>query len=416
MKSVKLCIIGAGDRGRTYANYIQEHPHGVQLVAVAEPRDFYRNLLATQHRIPEENVFTDWQQLAALDKKIADAVVIATQDTMHKAPVLALMEKGYDVLLEKPIAPTREECEQIVQAAISKQVIFSVGHVLRYTPYTQELKRMIDAGQIGEVISIQHLEPVGYDHFTHSFVRGHWRRENDSSFMLLSKSCHDLDWMHYIVGSKIKKVSSFGNLKYFKAENKPEGAGPRCVDCPVAPGCPYSAVKIYLNRIKAGDTGSPVNRVTADMTVDGMLKAIQQGPYGRCVFGCDNDVADHQVVNMEFQNGATGVFTVSAFTEKTDRRTRVFGTRGEINADGTIIDRYDFVSNTHEQTEIQLTESWMKGGHGGGDYGLIKRFIEAVARRDQRIVLSGPLESLESHAAVFAAEEARKNGRVVTLS
>jgi predicted dehydrogenase len=412
-KPVTLCIVGAGDRGRAYAKYATDYPAAAKVVAVAEPRAFYRNDMAARHNISSENVFETWQQLVGCDKRVADAVIIATQDRMHTAAALALIEKGYEVLLEKPMAPTKQECEQVANAALEKGVIFAVCHVLRYTPYTKKLKKIIDSGLIGDVVSIQHLESVGYDHFAHSFVRGHWRNERESSFMLMSKACHDMDWLPYIVGSRIVRVSSFGNLKYFTAANKPVGAGCRCVECAVESGCPYSANRIYLDAVKAGHTDWPIDTITSDVTVSGVLTAIQTGPYGRCVYDCDNDVVDHQVVNMEFENGASGVFTVTAFTERVQRRTRIFGTRGELYGDSKTILHYDFLKNSHQTIEIPLTNDSVESGHGGGDYGLMESFVQAVAQRDQRLVLSGPIESLEAYLSVFAAEEARKKRRVI---
>jgi predicted dehydrogenase len=414
-KKVSICIVGAGSRGRSYSKYSADFPDEVQVVGVAEPRDFYRNDLVEKYGIPPENVFNSWQELAAHDGRVADAVIIATPDKKHTAAALALIEKGYNVLLEKPMAPTPEECEQIVNAARAKKVLFGVCHVLRYTQYTQRLKQLLDAGLIGEIVSIQHLEPVGFAHQAHSYVRGQWSNEKESSCMLLAKSCHDMDWLRHIVGSKITKVASFGHLKHFTAANKPAGASERCVDCPVEPDCPYSAIKIYLDLVKKGHTGWPIDIITSDTTVDGVREAIETGPYGRCVYACNNDVVDHQVVSMEFENGASGVFTMTAFSEGAGRKTRIFGTKGELYGNGKIIDHYDFLSRKHELIDASKVEGSIVSGHGGGDYGLMKKFIEAVANNDQSAILSGPVESLETHTSVFAAEEARKTGRVVEL-
>ena len=414
-KTVTLCIIGAGDRGTSYANYTRDCPGTAKVVAVAEPREHYRKTMADRHNIPAENVFQSWEQAASSGRKLADAVVIATQDKMHTAPALAFIEQGYDILLEKPMAPTKDECIQIARAADAPKLIFAVCHVLRYTPYTEKLKDLIHSNVIGEVVSIQHMEPIGYDHFAHSFVRGNWRNESESSFMLMAKSCHDMDWLAYIVGSKMVKVSSFGSLKYFRDGNSPAGAGRRCTECPVESDCPYSARKIYLDKVKAGHVDWPVNTITSELTIEGVQKAIHTGPYGRCVYRCDNDVLDHQVVAMEFQSGASGVFTATAFTENTDRRTRIFGTHGELCGDGNTIDLYDFLSNSHETINTAIGDDQIPSGHGGGDYGLMKRFVEAVARKDQSLVLSGPNESLESYLSVFAAEEARTKRRIVEV-
>jgi len=414
MPVVKIVLLGAGSRGSVYSNYIQEYPDEVKLVGVAEPREFYRNQFAKKHQIPSENVFADWRDLAARDK-FADAVIIALQDSMHVDAALSLAGKGYHILLEKPMATTEQGCRLIVDAAVKAKVIFSVCHVLRYTPYSQKLKSILDSGRIGEIVSIQHLEPVGYWHQAHSFVRGNWRNEAQSTFMLMAKSCHDLDWIRFISGSKCIKVSSFGNLKHFIKANKPKDASERCLDCKHEQKCPYSAKKIYMNFANKGHFCWPVDTITSDLTVEGVLNALKTGPYGKCVYSCDNDVVDHQVVNMLFEDGKTATFTMTAFTELTNRRTRIFGTKGEIYGDGSKIMIYDFLTDKKEEIDTTLPDSSIYVGHGGGDHGLMKNFIAAVSRGDSSMILTGPTETLESHLMVFAAEEARRKGNVVSL-
>ena len=251
---VKLLIVGAGGRGTTYATYALEHPEQAQVIGVAEPRPEYRQRLVAQHNIPQQNVFQDWKELAARPR-FADAVIVATQDRMHADPAVAFANLGYHILLEKPMAVTEADCRRIVAAAEANQVMLGVCHVLRYTQYTKRLKALVDAGAVGEVVSIQHLEPVGYWHQAHSFVRGNWGNEARSTFMLMSKSCHDLDWLSYIIGKRCLYAASFGNLKHFRKQHQPQGAAERCLDCQVEADCPYSAVKIYLGRLAAGDTG-----------------------------------------------------------------------------------------------------------------------------------------------------------------
>jgi predicted dehydrogenase len=420
MKLVKYIIIGAGDRGTRYASFAKQHPELAQVVGVAEPRESARQPLVNTHQIPSNNVYTDWKAVTKRER-FADAVIIATQDAMHTEPAIAFAKQGYHILLEKPMAPGPDECRNIVQAVKDNQVVMAVGHVMRYSPYTKTLKNRLDAGVIGEIVSLQHLEPVGYWHQAHSYVRGNWRNEAESSFMLLAKSCHDLDWIRYIMGEKCLSLSSFGALKHFKRSEKPREAGEakRCLDCTYEPNCPYSAKKLYLERIKEGKTDWPLNVITFDLTQKGVTKALQDGPYGRCVYECDNDVVDNQVVNMFFEGGKTASFTMTAFTyagnRPSDRKTRIFGTRGEINGDGTTIQITDFLT---AQTKVINTSSRDGGtlsGHGGGDYGLMSSFIEAVSKNDPSLLLSSPDETLESHMMVFAAEQARRENRVVDM-
>jgi len=417
MKPVTYIVIGAGSRGTGYATFATSHPDRAEVVGVAEPREPARMRLVTEHDIPPDNVYTDWRAVAA-GEKFADAVVITTQDAMHIEPAIALAEKGYHILLEKPMAPTAEECKQIVAAVKANKVMLGVGHVMLYSPYTRTLKKLLDEGAVGEIVSIQHLEPVGYWHQAHAFVRGNWRNEAQSSFMLLSKSCHDIDWLRYIMGEKCLSVSSFGSLKHFRKEEKPPEAGPalRCLACDYEPNCPYSAKRFYLGRLEKGLTGWPVNLITFDVTVEGVLEALRNGPYGRCVYECDNDVVDNQVVNMLFAGNKTASFTMTAFTQQGPRRTCIFGTRGEIYGDGVRIHLTDFLTDETQVIDTAASDASITGGHGGGDYGFISTFINAVARNDPSELLSGPDETLESHLIVFAAEQARRENRVVNMA
>ncbi len=415
MKKVKLLVVGAGCRGHGYARYVLDSPELAQVIGVAEPREYHRNRLAEEHNIPKENCYESWEQLAEREK-FADAVIIATPDSEHTGPAVAFARKGYHMLLEKPMAPTEEECRQIVDEAVKNNIILAVCHVLRYTQYTAMLKKLLDDGVIGDIVSLQHLEPVGYWHFAHSYVRGNWRNEAESAPMLLAKSCHDLDWIHYVVGNDCRQISSFGNLKHFRSENKPSGAGMRCVDCSVERECPYSAIKLYLDlMLDKGETRWPVDVITSDTTREGVLKALKEGPYGRCVYECDNDVCDHQVVNMLFDNKATATFTVTGFTEITARRTSIFGTKGELYGDGRYIKTYDFLTDKHSTIDTLSSGATVTSGHGGGDWGLMKNFIESVGTDDPSLIISGPKETLDSHLLVFYAEKARKENLVMEM-
>lgn len=416
MHPVRLAIIGAGSRGTGYASYAATHPDQARVVAVAEPRAFYRDRLAREHQIPSERVFVDWREAAA-QPRLADAAIIATQDAMHVEPAEAFAGRGYHLLLEKPMAPDEVGCRRIHRAVTAAAIVFAVCHVMRYTAYTRRLKALLDAGRIGDLVSIQHLEPVGYWHQAHSFVRGNWRNERESSPMLLAKSCHDLDWLRHVMGVPCERVSSFGSLKHFRREEKPAAAGDatRCLDCPCEAICPYSARKIYLGRVARGETGWPVDVLTPKVSEASVTEALRSGPYGRCVYECDNDVVDHQVVNLLFAGGRTAAFTMTAFNLSGHRRTRLFGTRGEISGDGVHLEVVDFLTDRTEVIDTAAMDASILGGHGGGDYGLMQSFVAAVAAQDQSRVLSGPDETLETHLMVFAAERSRHLGTVESV-
>jgi predicted dehydrogenase len=413
---VKLLVLGAGNRGTVYGDFALNYPHQAQVVALAEPREEARRKFALEHHLPDKAVVADWRDLQGIT---ADAVVIATPDREHLAPALHFAKQGYHLLLEKPMAPTEAECREIVGAVKKAGVMMAVGHVLRYTPYTQTLRRILDEGVIGEVISLQHLEPVGYWHQAHSYVRGNWHNEATSSFMLLAKSCHDMDWIRYIMAESCEAVSSFGTLSHFKREHKPSAAGAakHCLECAFETDCPYSAKRFYLGLLERGELGMPLSAVTLETTYDGVIKALNTGPYGRCVYECDNDVVDHQVVNMRFRSGKTASFTMTAFTVPRPRITRIFGTRGEIYGDSETLEVTEFLGERKYMVDIPVLPgpSSVVEGHGGGDVNLIKAFITALQTGNAQSLLSGPGEALESHLMVFAAERARRNNSVETV-
>ncbi|NUO97993.1 MAG: Gfo/Idh/MocA family oxidoreductase [Nonomuraea sp.] len=413
---ITLAVIGAGLRGLGYARHVLDSGRA-RVVAVAEPDPRRRRSLADEHGIPAANVFADWRDLLAGDR-LADAVIVATQDRMHVEPAVRAAELGYHILLEKPMAPTEAEATAIAEAAERHGVLLAVCHVMRYTPYTRTLKALVDEGRIGQVMNIQHLEQVGWWHFAHSFVRGNWRSESESAPMLLAKACHDLDWIVHLKGALPERLSSFGNLVHFRAGQRPAGAADRCLDCPIEPACPYSAKRLYLGCL--GDPARefwPLSAVTADHTEAGVLTALREGPYGRCVYAADNDVTDTQVVTMEFADGTSATCTVTAFAALEHRKTRVFGTHGSIEGDGVTLRVHDFLTDEVSVIDTHAgADASAATGHGGGDAALLDAFVAAVAQGDPSLVLTSGQESLATHRAVWAAERARHTGTVVPLT
>src|SRR6266545_6233185 len=312
LRSPRVLLVGAGDRGETYAHWIARHPDRASL-----------------------------------------------------------------------IAPTEPECRRVIEAVRRNQVVFGVCHVLRYAPYTKLLRNLLAGGRIGEIVNIDHVEPVGFDHYAHSYARGNWRREDVSAPMLLAKSCHDLDWLQYVVGRPVRAVSSFGGLSFFVPANRPADAADRCPDCVLQRSCAYSAVRIYGEHLAAGRTAWPLSVLTPSPTAESVAEALRTGPYGRCVWACDNDVVDHQVVAMEFAGGVTATFTMTAFSTSRPRQTRIFGTLGEISCDAATVRVTDFRTRQTETIDVPAP--------------------------------SHAAEALTAHQLAFAAERARREGRVVTL-
>ncbi|CAG0891734.1 unnamed protein product [Cyprideis torosa] len=416
-------LVFAGLRGRGYARYAEEYPNRFKIVAVADPKQIARRLMKEAYGLSDENVFYDWRAL--LDSspvRLSDCVLICTLDAMHAEAAVAFARKGYHILVEKPMATTLKDCEEIVKACESAKVILAVCHVLRYYPPNRTLKEAIERGSIGDIVNIEHTEPVGFWHFAHSFVRGNWAKEAESSFSLLTKCCHDVDLLLYFMnGQKVKRVSSFGSLKHFRRENKPEGASDRCLNCSVSDSCPYSAQKIYLDR---NNYLWPVSAVIdVEDTVSGyphrnmreeLVEALKTGPYGRCVYDTDNDVCDHQVAIYEFEGGATATLTMTAFTEAVCQRVTVItGTLGEIKCKGTDLTLYDFRTKELRHLYIDRPPATRLMGHDGADFFTIEAFVKAVATKDPSRVLTGGRVSLASHLLTFATEYSRRCGKVV---
>lgn len=415
MKTLTAVVVGFGARGATYASYACDHPEELKIVAVADKKPERQEAAKKYHGLTDDQIYSDWHDLAA-QPKLADFAIIGTQDNMHYAPAMALIEKGYDLLLEKPMAPTPEECKAITEAAEEKGVRVIVCHVLRFTKFWVAVKKLLDDGAVGEVKSITHAENVGNEHFSHSFVRGNWRNTAESTCMIIAKSCHDMDLLQWLVGKKCKQVQSFGSLTYFTHENRPEGAPDRCMDgCPVADSCAYSAIKIYCDNktswfrsVAAGLVENP-----SDELVE---QAIATGPYGRCVFACDNDVVDHQIVNLEFEDGCTANFSMNAFNMG-GRSIHIYGTKGELVGDmeNCTMDLFSFDTRktTHFSTE-QIGHT-IASGHGGGDTGIMIDGLAYLRGEGRSVGICPVRTSYENHLIGFAAEASRLENRVVNV-
>ena len=417
MKKIKIVLIGAGDRGTTYVDLGAESCPEMEIVAVADPDPIRRNYVRDKFKLSEEVCF-DWGEDLLKLPKMADAAIIATQDQKHYHLAMAAIEKGYHLLLEKPAAPTPKECLDIMNASNEKGVHVVVCHVLRFTPFFRLLKNTIDSGRIGRVMSMVHVECVGNVHQSHSYVRGNWRNSKESSPMILAKSCHDIDIIQWLLGEECTRVHSFGTLSYFRRENMPEGAPEYCYQgCPAESECVYSALKIYKQR----NFPSFVKTATKkhEPTDGDIEKAITETDYGKCVFRCDNDVVDHQVVNLEYESGATVSFTMSAFT-KGGRKVRIMGTKGEITAEMSSdhITLFDFNTRKTERIFIAdaIKDEEISGGHGGGDRGIISSFCQMLAGTYSGNSITDITTSVNNHLTTFAAEESRLTNSVININ
>ena len=411
-KPVTVMIIGAGSRGRTYARYAEKFPQSMKVVGVADLNPNRRKAMAKKHNIPAENQFGHFND--ALSKaKLADAVVIATPDNLHYEPCMKALELGYDVLLEKPVAPTERECRAILKQAHKYNRIVAVCHVLRYAPYFVALKQVLDSGAIGDIVNIQHFEPIRYAHMAHSYVRGNWPLSTKTTPIILAKSCHDLDILRWLIDKPCETIAAEGSLHLFRPENAPKGAPERCTDgCPHEAECPYSAIDIYERRKQhLGAFDLP----RKDPAL--IREKLKTTNYGRCVFRCENDQCDHYVAIMKFQDGVTASFSMDAFTPWGGRRTRIMGTKGFIEGDMTTFTFYDFRTSHKSVWDQKVSEipEYKGSGHGGGDHLLVRDFLRAVSAQDEKLLSSTIDVSIESHVMGFMAEKSRKSMKKVKI-
>ncbi|MEX2501828.1 MAG: Gfo/Idh/MocA family oxidoreductase, partial [Trueperaceae bacterium] len=376
---VRVVLIGAGQRGAdTYGRAVTEAgPNIARVVAVAEPDATRRDRAAGRFGLAPEHRFASWEALLATVPAEPPAggaapglAVIATPDHAHVAPAVAALRAGWHLLLEKPIAPDADGVRTVETAAREASGSVTVAHVLRHAPFFTALKRLLTQGAIGRAIGMDHVENVGFWHFAHAYVRGHWRRSDRAAPMLLAKACHDLDLLRWLADAPCDRVHSEGALRWFRPEHAPAGAPERCSDgCPVQAACPFDAERIYLRRF-AGDAGWPRSVLAGDLDGDdaAVADALTSGPYGRCVYRCDNDVCDHQTVTATFANGFVATLTVTAFSEENTRTVRIFGTHGEIEGHlGTgRIALHEFASGTTVRHDVAPAD-----GHADADRALL---------------------------------------------
>jgi predicted dehydrogenase len=454
-KPIEAVLIGAGQRGaKDYAPYALRHPEALRFVAVAEPLQERRLQFAKDHQIPIENQFTSWEDLMS-QSRLGDAALICTQDQMHTQPTLAALQKGYHVLLEKPMATTAEECRALVRTAQDTDRQLHICHVLRYTNHFKKLRELVHSGRLGQIIHVDHKENVSWWHMAHSYVRGNWAIESESCPMILAKCCHDFDILLWILGGKCLQLSSVGDLTYFRPENAPEDAPDRCLDgCPASDTCPYYAPFIYLDLLPLWRTiettssglpkwatklqlkwpwiikgfskfipvlhqitdyrGWPRSVLAMEPNPENLFKALRIGPYGRCVYRCGNDVVDHQVVLMEFEKGISVTLTMHGHSHIERRTTKIQGSLASLDASFSLGGSWIEISD-HRSGQITKynTSTPLLSSHAGGDEGLLRSFVHSLqeGKKEQSAIVAQ--QALESHLLVFAAEEARKFGRAI---
>ncbi|NNF22949.1 MAG: Gfo/Idh/MocA family oxidoreductase [Saprospiraceae bacterium] len=406
-KPITAITLGAGNRGNVYGNYAIEYPERLDIVGVAEPVNIRRKRYIQKHSIKKKHAFKTWEDVFK-KPKFADAIIITTPDELHYGPCMEALKMGYHILLEKPISPSEKECRDILELAQKKKRIVAVCHVLRYAPYFMRLREIIQSGELGQVVSLQHFEPIQHIHMSHSFVRGNWHNSKQTTPIILAKSCHDLDIMKWMLGKTSQKIQAFGSLSWFRKENAPEGSSNRCTNnCKAESNCPYSAIKIYhrdrtwLHHFDLPDDKSSHGDVIMDY--------LKKSNYGRCVYDMENDQPDHYTCNILFEDDVTASFSMEAFTSYHGRRTRVMGSMGDIVGDMTSFTWTDFRTGEKEVYEHE------SDSHGGGDWNLVSDWLQAIDKEDESLLTSTIQDSIESHLMGFAAEQSRLRGTVENI-
>ena len=408
METKRLAVIGYGGRGGIYGEYALKYPEQFKLVAVAETNpDRTKRLEGT-----DVDVYSDYREL--LDKGYElDLVAISTQDAQHKEHAIYALERGYDLLLEKPIAPTLEDCMAVYECAKKNNRKVFVCHVLRYSKFYSTIKDIIDSGKLGDIINIHALEGVGFYHIAHSFVRGPWRNKAESSPMILAKCCHDMDIIRYLMGEKCVSINSYGERNFFRDSNAPEGATQYCSDCPHKDNCTWNAQKLYTHPEYKWAAGYFVN--DGDNSNENILRKLEKTQYDKCVFLNDNDVVDHQSTLMLFENGKTAVHTMTGFSKRVYRDIKVFGTKAELY--GHMEDNYIEIRPFDGEVEVinvDISQATV-GGHNGSDFFMMGQLHRTLNGLEAKGVTYLDV-SMESHLMAFGAEESRlEEGKTVKI-
>lgn len=393
MQPVKAIILGYGIRGRAYAAYANTHPEEFEIVGLADPVASF----------PAGATYPTWKNWEdALDAGIAaDAVIISLPDRLHHPACVKALQKGFHVLLEKPIGCTWGECMSIKKAQVEAQKLVLTGYVLRFAPFYKKLREVVTSKVIGELTSVHHLAAISYGKAAHAYCRGNWSVESKGTGMLVNKCTHDFDLIEWWAkGKAIRRISSFGSLFHWRPENAPEGAAERCQNCPAAvkSDCPFDAYKLYYDR-------EDLRYHFPDESDESILNMIETSPYGRCVYHCGNDSVDHQTVLMEYDGGLTIILEMESYSQQRTRVTHFYGTRGEIYADEHQIEIKPFLGDSTTLIPQQ------QGHHGGGDREIMSEFIKLIRSNCSPERYTQILDAaLESHRIAFLAEESRKTG------
>lgn len=424
MKKIKIAVVGYGNRGQVYADYSLDEPEQVEVAAVIDPNPYKLDVAKSRYGLSEKQVFLNYQDFLASGIE-TDIVINATMDQVHYQTAIEILESKKDMIIEKPIVANRDELMDIQRLAKQNGCTVFVCHVLRYSPFYKSIKEILSSGQLGKIISMEMNEHVWVPHYLTSYVRGKWGKESEcGSPILLAKCCHDMDLVAWLNGSKAASVSCFGHRSYFVAENKPNDATEYCFDCPHKQTCRYNALDLYYhNDTMPFLVWDELDKPYDEITLEEKEAFLRKHLYGKCVYDCGGDVMDRQNVIVDFVDGSVATFTLSCATVRPARYVHIIGTNGELEGkleeDKFIYRTYKKESVSYEEKLVDVSQKVVNnalyGGHSGGDYGImsdIVRYLNGDKVSESITLLD---DSVESHLLVFAAEESRKDRKVVDL-
>lgn len=400
-QQVRIAAIGLGNRTCKYLHYVKEHQDVAKLVAIVEPDKARLSVIRELFQLPEAVCFNDIESFFASEPQL-DACIIGTPDNLHFDLTHRAMDRGWNVLLEKPMAQTADECRSIAKAAEEKGRLVSVCYVLRYHPYFIKMRELSRRPEMGRVLSVSHTEHVGNDRTAHTYVRGPWNVAEMDTTVFLSKCCHDVDFVLWLIGNDVRTVRSYGKENHFTPENAPEGAAPRCLECRHEKTCRYSAVDLYVRRKDWIKGFVPTAGETHE---DAVMRALKESRYGRCVYACPtNDVLDHQVVELEMHSGIHAEIAMKCPTEEDNRVTRIEFENAVLEGDEEMIT----VTYKDGREPESYDFTWSKGMafHADADLHIVADFIEKTLHDDVN-VRTASSEAVVSHIVCFMAEESR---------
>ena len=358
---LSVAFIGVGNRAGKYLSCL---PEDARVACLVDPDPVRLSQAAAKYGVPGSACFPDSETFFSVRREV-DGVIITTPDRLHHGQAADAIRAGYPVLLEKPAAASQEEFDDLLAESERTGVPVSVCLVMRYHPYFRRIKEIVDSGEIGRILSIDHTESIGPDRMGHTFVRGLWSRKGLSGPIFLSKCSHDVDFLLWLAGGRALDVSSEGGLTKFKSDSAPAGAAMRCLDCPL--DCPYSAVKLYRDR-KAWVAGFDVPE---GRTLEEVIEEeLETGRYGRCVYHCDNDVNDRQEVRIRLDNGIRLRMRLDGVSPEEGRRIVIRGSDGVLRAQGVTLE-----VNGRTEDFSALADSPL---HAGADRLLVEDFIESL--------------------------------------